>query len=131
MYTMFHILWCFHNVCSLSFSKLPLYYLYSNLVNPLWDGLLEHDINFKTCNSITLRGLFNLTSTVMGHVVIGILNKYNIFNWKMLIFDLLTNFFWKLHHFENFEVVGSHNPCSPLLGSCSHAHILALLHIDM
>ena len=82
MCTMSHILWCIHSICSLSSSKLPLNYLYFDLVNPLWDGLLEHDINSKTCNSITLRGLFNLKSTVMGHVVKGILNKYNILNWK-------------------------------------------------
>ena len=79
---MFHILWYSHNVCSLSSSKLPLNYLYYDLVNPLWDGLPEHDINFKTCNSITLRGLFNLKSTVMGDVVIGILNQYSIFLLK-------------------------------------------------
>src|ERR1700738_4212187 len=95
MYTMFHILWCFHNVCTLSSSKLPLNYLYSDLVNSLWDGLFEHDINFKTCNNITLRGLFDLKSIVMDHVVIGISDNYSIFNLKMLICYLLTNFFFR------------------------------------
>ena len=79
MYTMFHILWCFHNICSLSSSKLPLNYLYSNLVNPLWDGLPEHNIDLKTCNSITLQGLLNLKFTIMDHVVTCILDKYSIF----------------------------------------------------
>ena len=79
IYTIFHILWSFHNICSLSSSKLSLNYLYADLVNPLWDGLPQHDMNFKTCNSITLWDLFNLKSTVMGHVVIGILNKCNSF----------------------------------------------------
>jgi hypothetical protein len=80
MYMMFHILWCFHNVCSLSSSKLPLNYLYYDSIDPLWDGLTEHGINFKTCNSITMQGLLNLKSTVMSHVVIGVLNKYINFN---------------------------------------------------
>ena len=34
--------------------KIAIKYLYSDLVNPLWDFLPEHDINFKSCNSITL-----------------------------------------------------------------------------
>ena len=68
----------FSQLFSLSSSKLPLNYLYSNLVNPLWDGIFEHDIDFKTCNCITLWCLFNLKSTVMGHVVVGILDKYSI-----------------------------------------------------
>ena len=57
--------------------------LFVHSVNLLWDGLPEHDINFKTCNSITLQGLLNLKSMVMGHVVIGILNKYIILNKKL------------------------------------------------
>ena len=39
--------------------------------------------------------------------------------------------FKKLHHFENCEVVGSHNPYSPLLGSRSHAHILVSLSLGI
>ena len=79
MSKMFHI----HNVCSLSSSKFPLNYLHSDLVNPLWDGLLKNDINFKICNSIILRGLFDLKSMVMDHVIIGILDKYSIYKTKI------------------------------------------------
>ena len=70
---MFHIIWRFHNICSLSSSKLPLDYLYSDLVNPLWDGLPKHDIKFKTCK------VYLIKSTVMGLVVIGIVNQYKLF----------------------------------------------------
>ena len=64
---------------------------------------------------------------VMSHVVIGILNKYSSFNLEMPIFDLLTLFLINNINLEKIEVVGSHNPCSPLLGSRSHAHILVSL----
>jgi hypothetical protein len=52
------------------------YELFVHLVNPLWDALPKHDMDFKTCNSITLQDLFNLKSMVMGNVVIDILHKY-------------------------------------------------------
>jgi hypothetical protein len=54
------------------------YELFVHLVNPLWDALPKYDMDFKTCDSITLQGLFNLKSMVMGNMVIGILNKYII-----------------------------------------------------
>ena len=124
---MFHILWCFQHICSFSSLKLPSNYLYSDLVNPLWDGLLEHEINFKPSNSITLQSLFNLKSTVMGHVVICSLNKYSIFNWKNINIWFVNKkieitSFWK---FWDYGLTQSLLIALRLTLACSHPSIVA------